>query len=435
MHIVVVTRHIARAAACYQPVLRALDDGETKVTLVGALGTDMQIEERRGLTTREVALRPYGQRSVPFEWAVLAGDLLSMMESRGGQGTQIDVLMSLEEDLDAAVQLAARAVRARLVVLATREVATPSLRTRATQALTPAWKALRAQADRWIPPDAGTQIAALRAPLQQAIDAATDRAWDIAPLPDTVRDVGTSAQHAIARAAKELRAYATPPPIHYLLRDAPRGAEPSAGWTDFQFGVGIDVDKYLAYGQGRDVSAVGDGPVRVGVYFDVFADPFTRQAIIHDCRVAAEDRAEFELQVFDISSLSANDSLINAQRRFLNTLDVAVVPGQDMYAAMQAAAAGCVVITETDSVASRTFRDAESGFALPTLDRVQLGQIFDRLSDASRRAGMQDAAQRRALRLFDVQFFLRRLTRGMEENLQMGTGDQPPIERRMRRHI
>lgn len=434
MHIVVVTRHIARAAACYQPVLRALDDGETQVTLVGPLGTDMQIEERRGLHTREVALRPYGQRPVPFEWAVLAGDLVSMLEGRGPQHAQIDVLMSFEEDLDAAVRMAARAIRARLVVLATDAVAAPSLRSRAHDAITPAWSALRAQAKRLLPSALSTPLQTFDAPLQQAVQAAQN-ALQTPAVPDLVREVGEPAAKTLARAATELRAYATPPPIHYLLRKAPQNEAPSAGWTDFQFATGIDVEQYLAYGQGRDAAALQGETVRVGVYFDVFGDPFARQSILHDARRALEGRDAYVLQNFDIESLSPNASLANAQRRFLNTVDVAIVPPDDQYAAMQAAAAGCVVITETDSVAAHTFRDGESGFALPTLDAVQVGQILDLLGEDERRARMQDAAQRRALRLFDVQFFLRRLTRGMEENLQMEQGDAQPVERGMRRHI
>src|SRR5690625_2500968 len=99
MQIVIVTRHIARAATFYSPILKALQEDGTHVTLVGPAGTDAHIAERRGLRTREVALRPFGGRPVALEWAVLAGDLLKMGQDAEGGQTPLDVLMSFEEDL------------------------------------------------------------------------------------------------------------------------------------------------------------------------------------------------------------------------------------------------------------------------------------------------------------------------------------------------
>src|SRR5690625_7762568 len=76
MQIVIVTRHIARAATFYSPILKALQEDGTHVTLVGPAGTDAHIAERRGLRTREDALRPFGGRAVDYEWAVQAGGLV-----------------------------------------------------------------------------------------------------------------------------------------------------------------------------------------------------------------------------------------------------------------------------------------------------------------------------------------------------------------------
>jgi len=437
MQIVIVTRHIARAATFYSPILKALQEDGTHVTLVGPAGTDAHIAERRGLRTREVALRPFGGRPVALEWAVLAGDLLKMGQDAEGGQTPLDVLMSFEEDLAPVVSMAARATRARLVVLASDAVAAPSMAKKIQRAWVPLWSKVQARTRAILPPEAvDGGIEALQDRLRALVGAAQALTAEL-PVAETARQAGEVAWESLEHAAQELRAYATAPPTHYLLRQEPRDWQPEAGWTDFRFGVGIDVDRFLAYGQGRTFTENASGPMTVGLYHDFFGERLERQAVVHDAQFVADAFSEDELRwrSLDASSLSPNDSLIDAQRSYLRTLDVAIVPADDLYAAMQAAAAGCVVVTAQDSRAASTFRDGESGFALPVLDRVQLVQVLRRLLVVERRQSMQDAAQRRALRLFDAGFFLRRLKRGMEENLQMGQGEAPMVERRMRRHI
>lgn len=436
MQIVIVTRHIARAATYYSPVIRALTDGDTEVTLVGPAGTDASIAERRGLRTREVALRPFGQRPVALEWAVLAGDLVSMIDGDGSPRS-LDVLMSFEQDLAPAVTMAARAVRARLVVLATDTEAAPSVAARVHHALEPLWSKLQAQTRGVMPKEASQRLGALLQKRARSWFDAAQVTFAEVPMTRIAREAGEGAWESLEHAANQLGSYIKAPATHYLLREEPQDWQPPAGWTDFQFGTGINVERFVAYGQGRDISTLAGRPMAVGIYADFFGEPLKRQAMVHDAQFAVKslpaDAATWI--TWEPSSLAPNGSLIDAQRRYLNTLDVAIVPADDLYAAMQAAAAGCVVVTEQESLAAGTFRDGESGFALPVLDQVQLTQVLRRLMDVGRRPQMQDAAQRRALRLFNADFFLRRLTRGMEANLQVEQDKAPVAERRMRRHI
>lgn len=442
MQIVVVTRHLARAALYYGPVLRAMDDGDVRMTLIGPSGTDAQIAERAGFEAREIALRPYGQGAAPFEWAVLAGDLFSLLELHASSSDSIDVLMSFEADLDGAVQKAARAVRARLIVTAADVLPAASLASRAKGVLAPLLAQVRARTREVLPDHAKAQAQQQRDALQQRLREFAELAQaepTLQQLVDPLRTFGAPAMKTLANAAKELRGYATPPPAHYLLRHAPDDVQPPGGWTDFRFGTGIDVEQFLAHGAGRPPSALEGETMRVGVHSDPFGDSLIRQAIVHDAKVAIGTlRSEqVQWQAPDAETVRPGDSLNRAASRYLNGLDVAIVPGNDLYAAMQAAAAGCAVITEVDSLAAGTFRDGESGYGVPALDRVQIAQILERLMVTERRARMQDSAQRRALRVFDAGIFLRRLTRGMEENLQVEEGGQvaAPIERGMRRHI
>lgn len=438
MHIVVVTRHLARAAVYYGPVLRAMDDGDARLTLIGPSGTDAQVAERGGLITREIALRPYGEGPAAFEWAVLAGDLISLLDHRASTSDAIDVLMTFEPDLDGAVQKAARAVRARLVVTAADVLPVESLGARAKQAIAPIIAQVRARATVMLPNEAKLQADALQDRLREFAELA-QTAPAFQQFSDPLRSLGVPAMKTLANAAKELRSYATPPPAHYLLRNAPTQVPPPGGWTDFRFATGIDVEQFLAHGEGRPPAALQRETMRVGFHADVFSDPLTRQAIVREAQISVQALNSEQVQwlEYDAESLRPNDSVNRASSRYLNGLDVVIVPGADLYAAMQAAAAGCVVVTEVDSLAASSFRDAESGYGVSALDRVQIAQILERLMTTERRARMQDAAQRRALRLFDATLFLRRLTRGMEENLQVKEGGQvaAPIERGMRRHI
>lgn len=438
MQIVVVTRHIARAATYYGPVLRAMDDGDARLTLIGPSGTDAQIAERAGLRVREVALRSYGQSPAAFEWAVLAGDLISLLEQSASTSEAIDVLMSFEPDLDGAIQKAARAVRARLIVTAADVLPTESLGARAKHVIAPLLAQVRARANVMLPSEAKRQADALQDRLREFAELA-QTAPALQQLSDPLRSFGAPAMKVLANAAKELRSYATPPPAHYLLRNEPHQGEPPGGWTDFRFATGIDVEQFLAHGEGRPPSALEGKTMRVGLHADPFGDSRARQAVEHDAQLAVQglNSENVQWQAYDAQSVRPNDSLNRASSRYLSELDVAIVPGKDLYAAMQAAAAGCVVITEVDSLAARSFRDAESGYGVSALDRVQLTQILERLMVTERRARMQDSAQRRALRVFDAGLFLRRLTRGMEENLQVKESGRvaAPTERGMRRHI
>lgn len=436
MQIVLVTRHIARAAVAYAPVIKALSDGESQLTLVGAAGTDALLAERKGLLTREIALRPHGQRPVALEWSVLAGDLLSVMDRSSPERVPIDVLISFEPDLHSVVSMAARAVRARLVVVATDAAVHPNVVERAKRTWGPMWSTLQERAQALLPIDPSPIAQAMQDQLRTVAEE-TRAAWNATQrqMPDAVRDAGDAAWQTLAHAAAELKAYGQAPTTHYLLRDAPHGWTPPGGWTDFQFGTGIDLDVYLQDGPVR--TRTSSTAMTVGMHADFFGEPLARHAIARDVRDAVEHHATdiAVWQAFDASKLAPNDALTRAQSTYVRGLDVAIVPGDDLYAAMQAAAAGCVVVTEQGSLAERSFRDGESGFALPALDGVQITQVLRRLQDEERRAAMQDAAQRRALRLFDSRFFLRRLTRGMEENLEVQRADSRPVERRMRRHI
>lgn len=434
MQIVLVTRHIARAATLYAPVIKALSDGESQLTLVGAAGTDALIAERKGLITREVALRPFGQRPIALEWSVLAGDLLSMMDRGSSERAPIDVLISFEPDLHGAVSMAARAVRARLVVVATDVLAQPTVVERVKRTWGPMWSALQERTQALLPAAAEDVSQAIQEQLRM-LAAETQTAWKSTQLhmPEAVREAGDAAWQSVAHAATELKAYGQAPTTHYLLREPPHDWNPPGGWTDFQFGTGIDLDAYLHEGAVRSA----DDAMAVGMHVDFFGELFARQAIAPGARDAVTQHASdiAVWRTFDASKLSPNDALLPAQSRYVRGLDVAIVPGGDLYAAMQAAAAGCVVVTEQDSLAARTFRDGESGFALPALDSVQITQVLRRLQDVDRRVAMQEAAQRRALRLFDARFFLRRLTRGMETHLEVQGATGTSAERRMRRHI
>lgn len=434
MHIVVVTRHLARAAFYFGPVLHALADGETHVTLIGPLGTDLLIAERKGLVIREIALRPFGAKTLPMEWAVLSGDLFAMLNELPSESGTIDVLMSLEEDLEETVVSAARAVRARLVVTAA-EVA-PNLN-------------FAQQLVRQSAPWRARVRAAIPAGIKEPLEAlqhlpARERAEEIVArlaeqLPDGVRSLGGSAADSVLHAATQLKHYLEPPPVHYLLAEEPRGKSAPAGWTSFPFGAGLDVSSFLVDGEGRTLpeGAADEMPLRVGFYGDPFADGLKRHTALTATRDAA-DALEAQGVVWVEPSVlpeQRDASLVRWAQSYLASLDVVIVPGPDLYAAMQATAAGCVVITTADSLASRAMRAGESGLEVAALDATQLRMALQSLRRGRQAPRMQDAAQRRATRLFEHELLLRRLTRGMEDNLQLQDSDDAPTARVVRRHI
>lgn len=434
MHIVVVTRHLARAAFYFGPVLRALTDGETQVTLIGPMGTDLLIAERKGLVMREIALRPYGEKPLPMEWAVLAGDLFSMLQEQPSESGTVDVVMSLEEDLEETVVSAARAVRARLVVTAADVAPNLTLAQQLIRQSAP----LRARVRAAIPAGLKDSLAMLQhLPARERAQELVERL--AAQLPQNVRSLSDAAAESAVHAAAQLKNYLEPPPVHYLLAEEPRGKSAPAGWTAFPFGAGLDVTRFLIDGEGRTFpdAPVDEAPLRVGFYGDPFADGLKRHTALAASRTAAQALEAQGVEWVEPTVLpeQRDASLVRWAQSYLASLDVVVVPGPDLYAAMQAAASGCVVITLAESLASRAMRAGESGLEVAALDGTQLRMALQSLRRGRQAPRMQDAAQRRATRLFEHELLLRRLTRGMEDNLQVVEGEADQPTRIVRRHI
>lgn len=436
MHIVVVTRHLARAAFYYGPMLRALADTETQVTLVGPNGTGASFAECRGLILRETALRPFGSKPAPLEWAVLVGDLHGLLQEQPSPSGTIDVLMSLEEDLEQAVVTAARAVRARLVVAAAESA--PQLRVldRVTAHTTPLLSRLKEALANVVPDAAKQPVDALtQLPIgdigRQALEP-----W-MQQLPATLREGLVSASSSVVHASSQLRHYLDPSPVHYLLTEEPRGKSVPAGWTSFPLGVGLDVERFLVEGQGRTWKSVESSVPRVGFFCDPFADSLRRQTALQETRKAVDAlTADDALKWVEMPTLPdmPGASLEAWARTYLQALDIVVVPGNDLYAAMQAAAAGCAVLTRADAPAAQTIRAGESGLELAALDAVQIRMALQSLLRGEQLHRMQDAAQRRATRLFGYELLTRRLARSMDDHLQLETADEGP-SRIVRRHI
>lgn len=426
MQIVVVTRHLARAAFYYGPVLRALVDADTRLTLVGAAGTDVDIAERRGIATHEIAIRPQGLSPAPMEWAVLAGALHALEEGAPDGSGAVDVLMTLEEDLASTVVGAARAARARLVVTAADEAPTPGPLARVRAKASPLWDRVRRAGEARL---AELPIESLR---EGGLDAIRSR------LPRGFWDAGAQAAEGAANASRQLQGYLRSAPVHYLLRTEPgEDAAPPAGWTNFAFGAGLEVEAFLANGRGRDVEDVSSSQRRVGVFYDPFGDPIAHRALAREVERAANAQPD-EGWVWvappalpDVPRASMN---VWAQR-YLQGLDVAVVPGTDFYAAMQAAAAGCLVITHAQGRARAVLRIGESGLEADALDATQLSMLLTSVARRGQLARMQDAAQRRAVRLFGSELLLRRLVRSMDDSLALEVADDASAPRVVRRHV
>lgn len=432
MHIVVVTRHLARAAFYYGPVLRALVDADTHLTLVGAAGTDALTEERRALHVREVAIRPLGQKPAPMEWAVLAGDLHALLEMVPSDSGTIDVLMTLEEDLAPTVIAASRALRARLVVSAARHAPERGSWERLRAQASPVWERLRG-----VLPDAvKTPVRQLtQLPVvpfaQEAIEPL------VARVPEELRKAGADASAQVGHAAAQLKQYLVPPPVHYLLAEEPSKDAPSAGWTSFTHGAGIDVSGYLYGGTGRAFDdAAAERPLVVGAFYDPYSEALKQQALRTEGRQAVEGLgASFEWLETPALATERETSVNRWAKSYLAQLDIVLVPGNDLYAAMQAAAAGCLVITQADSLASGALRIGESGLEVAALDAKQLTMILQSLLRSKGVHRMQDAAQRRSTRLYGYELFLRRLTRGMDDHLALEVVDEKKPARVVRRHL
>lgn len=426
MHIVVVTRHLARAAFYYGPVLRALVDAETRLTLVGAAGTDVDIAERRGLETYEVAIRPRGLSPAPMEWAVLAGALHALVEDAPEGRGSVDVLMTLEEDLAATVVGAARASRARLVVAAAEDAPTPGPIARVRAQASPLWARVRQAGEARL---AELPIEALREGGKDALRAR---------LPQGLWDAGAQAVEGATNASRQLQGYLRSAPVHYLLRNEPsEETAPPAGWTHFAFGAGLEVEAFLTNGRGRDFEDRSSSKQRVGVFYDPFGDPIAHRAFAREIERAAKAQpAEGWVWVAPPALPDVPRASMNAwAQRYLQTLDVAVVPGTDLYATMQAAAAGCLVITHADGPARSVLRIGESGLEADALDATQVSTLLTSVARRGQLARMQDAAQRRAVRLFGSELLLRRLVRSMDDSLALEVADDASAPRVVRRHI
>lgn len=453
MHIVVVTRNIARAAFYYGPTLRALMDTDTRLTLLGAEGTDLLFGERQDVEVFEAPIRPMGAKAAPMEWAIVSGALVSIAASAGLGGT-IDVLLTFEADLCATVTAAARAVPTRLIVTAA-DAPARGLRQHALfTALAPAVE--RAE------PLLQRLRSLLEAPVQQALEAPREQVRNVivpvalgvadgiraavSPLlertPERVQTALEDTANAFQNAGQELRRYLDPPPTHYLLVHDPGEPKPEAGWTTFEFATGIDTPAFLPNGQGRifdqDAASGADLPMRVGVWCDPWGTSVEHTQVgVALERCGARETLRDVMEVVAMPPLPTGSAarLTPWAAAHLAGLDVAVVPRSDLYAAMQASAAGVAVITVDDSVAARALRVGESGLTVAALDPQQLSLVLESFAHGRTLARMQDAAQRRAVRLFGSDLLLRRLVRGMDDHLQMDVpaGDGP--SRVVRRHL
>lgn len=426
MHIVLVTRHIARAEFLYGAVLRAISDAETHLVIVGAAGTaNAASPQRVPWHIREIAIRPRGYGKASLEWAVLAGDLIALVEERAVTHGGIDVIMSFERDLEKVVGMAARATQARVVVVAADAIPRPTIRQRARRTLKPMWKSLQQALPPSIQEDLGDQWAQWRDELRdygKMVRRLAKEADPLAPLPASIRENTELTIEGLAEITRRLRQAARTPTTHYLLAEPPVGWVADAGWTDFGCGVGVDVEAFLKGGVGRTLADMHHRTMQVGVWLDPFGPTAIRERVNREAQLAVtqigERVAHWVPLPEDLAAVSPSKA-----RRYLSRLDVAIVPGQDVYAAMQAAAAGCLVFTRADSPAAAMFRDGESAACVAALDSVQIQMMLHRLRDVDKRAAMQDASQRRALRLFDSEIFIRCLARGIDANLDFGSDD------------
>lgn len=451
MHIVVVTRNIARAAFYYGPTLCALMDADTRLTLLGAEGSDRLFAERQNVEVFEAPIRPFGAKPAPMEWAIVSGALVSIADATG-PGGQIDVVLSFEPDLAATVVAAARAVRTRLVVTAADAPARGVRQHPLVMALSPAVEQAA--------PLVQSVRAMLDAPVQQALDVPRARMRTMMPIaqnlwegaraalkpalgraPAAVQQALEGTADAVQNARQELARYIDPPPTHYLLERDPGEPAPPAGWTSFEFGTGIDTAAFLVNGEGRLFDASTDEeqqPIRVGFWCDPWgATPEHAQAgkALELC--GARETLRDALTIVPMPALPEGPSvrLTSWAAAHLATLDIAVVPRHDLYAAMQASAAGAAVITVDDSIAARALRVGESGMTVAALDPQQLSQVLEALVHGRSLRRMQDAAQRRATRLFGAELLLRRLVRGMDDHLQVEVTDDAGSSRVVRRHL
>lgn len=468
MQIIVVTRHLARAAFLYRPVLQALMDADTQLTLLGPGETAQECIELQGLRVHDVAIRPWGERPAPLEWAVLSGALLGV--GSADAATVPDVVMTFEEDLASAVSLAGRAARARLVVVAGAGDENPAI-----DRLAPLVQQWWGHARHALPE--GSLHETLVVPLQQVIQPAVEQVLKPAlqqvgasPLREALRQrwkeatvrvaqfaqtqpllhdaiarvtstatqvkgalhvAAPLAKDALERGTTQMKRYVTGPPIHRLLDESPIEA-PASGYTDFRYGVGLDMDAWTA--SLADPDAVIARPLRIGVWADPWGTTPQHEHLEHTLRAAwvrSSQKEAFTVVAHTNPSSGVDASLITWAQSALESLDIAVVPATDRYAAMQAQAQGVLVVTQAGSEAAQVIRSGETGWELRWLDAVNLGKLLEVLAASTSLSSMKANAQRHAVRQMDTQTWLRRLTRSIDDHLTMAPEAWPPDEEEM----
>ena len=464
MHMVLATRHAWRSAFLHGPVIRSLADAGVEITLFCADLEDDRAAMMRALPVarvEHVGIRPIGESPAPFEWLVLSGRLITVAEEQG----PVDILMGFEEDLASALVLAGRVAGVRLVVTASDRVRTPAPEQLA-HVVESGLGALRAQArglalhevfedvlhqfDGFVPSQ-GVQER-----LQQVMGSSSGVWGALKGLQQRALSVQMALHYGVLAARGLVDRRIEPlrqrllhgAPVHWLLSSPPEETPP-AGYTDLGFSTGLDVEAWIQRSDGRRFGREGGAPLRVGVW----RDPWLRSTsddhleyTLRSCCARAEFQQSVEFVPNDERSFDAPEELEAWASARLRSLDVALVPGGDLHAAMQAQASGVAVVTRAGSAASRVVRASETGVLLSTIDQRQLVSLLASLVEGTRVEAFQREAQRRALRHFDYEVWLRRLTRELDARLtadaetEAAAGDddgdlQGPLQRERRRHI
>lgn len=468
MHIVVVTRHLARATTVYAPVFRALLGGDVRVCVLAPPSTwppSLDLEALALSRVEAVSIRPLGEPAAPLEWTLISGRLLAIAEE---DEAPIDVLMSFEPELSSVLVAAGRAAGVRLIVpAAERPEGTASLLNASQRsALASLWdaapslrEALTNSLQQVVTPALGQVVRpavdqVLQPALEQVVRPAVDQVLQSSfghRLQQGLQQVGATlpiAKSAIASRAQKLRKLLVEgAPVHWLLTKPPVDP-PEGGSTDFGYGVGVDVEFWTPL---RELSQESvPGTLRIGVWRDPWVSDANfahLETTLKGALVRAQ--AEERVELVPIPRLTGAAAQTCAERALthLQTLDVAVVPPNDLYALMQAQAAGVLVVTQERGAGAAVVRAGETGHLLPWLDAVNLGGFLQSLPDAERLEELKLAAERRALRYFDSAAWIRRFSRNLDERLTMdpeaeGLSDSEdegdlsgPLGREIRRHI